>query len=388
MAQGAFPTEAVRAAMTIFVCIGLMPAAMAQPRGGRFTGNSFERLDRNGDGQITRDEFPRQIERLFDDIDADGDGAITAAEDAAFRHTGDGPRLPDSIRAELDVPYTGGDNPHQRLDLLLPRKPASDAPLPVIVFVHGGAWRGGDRREGLGMLVRVASGGRYAGAAIGYRFSGEATWPAQIHDCKAAIRWLRAHAEEYHLDPDRIGVIGPSAGGHLAAMLGVSGDVERLEGSLGEHLDVSSRVACVVDEYGPTELLAMSEFASDVEHDAPDSPESKLLGGPIQEHKDAARGASPITYVSADDPPFLLVHGTDDPLVPYDQSERFYDALEQEGVEALFITVEGGGHGGFRSAELDRRIGLFFDKYLRHVDVEVPSDPIVPGQKRADAHRR
>ncbi|HJT32837.1 MAG TPA: prolyl oligopeptidase family serine peptidase, partial [Pirellulales bacterium] len=126
-------------------------------------------------------------------------------------------------------------------------------------------------------------------------------------------------------------------------------------------------------------------FPGDVEHDEPDSPESRLIGGPIQEHQEAARGASPITYVSADDPPFLIVHGTEDPLVPYDQSERFYDALEQEGVEAIFVTVEGGGHGGFRSAELDRRIGLFFGKYLRGEESEIPIDPITPGQKRADA---
>ncbi len=366
----------------------LVSGAIAQPRGARPGPSAFERLDRNGDGRVTRDEFPRQIERLFDEIDADGNGAITAEEDAAFRHTGDGPRLPDTVRGELDVPYAGGDNPHQRLDLLMPRRPTSEGPLPVIVFIHGGAWRGGDRREGLGTLLRVVASGRYAGATIGYRLSGEAIWPAQIHDCKAAIRWLRAHAEEYQLDPDRIGVLGPSAGGHLAAMLGTTGDVERLEGKLGDHLDVSSRVACVVDEYGPAELLAMSESASDIEHDAPDSPESKLVGGPIQQRATAARSASPMTYVSADDPPFLIVHGTEDPVVPYDQSERFYDALEQEGVEARLISVEGGGHGGFRSAELDRRIGLFFDKYLRGLDVEIPSDPILPGQKRADVRRK
>ena len=373
--------------LPIAVWFALLAASSAQPRAGRPNDNSFKRLDTNGDGRITRDEFPRQIERLFDDVDADGDGAITPEEDAAFRRAGAGgaPKLPDTLRAELDVAYAGGDGPHQRLDLLTPKKPASEGPLPLIVFIHGGAWRGGDRREGLATLVRLVAGGKYAGATIDYRLSGEATWPAQIHDCKAALRWLRANAGKFNIDPERIGVIGLSAGGHLAAMLGTSGDVERLEGKLGEHHDVSSRVTCVVDEYGPTELLVMSEFPSDVEHDEPDSPESRLIGGPIQEHKDAARAASPITYVSADDPPFLIVHGTEDPLVPYDQSQRFFDALEQEGVEALLITVEGGGHGGFRSAELDRRIGLFFGKYLRGEDADISTDPIVPGQKKAEA---
>jgi acetyl esterase/lipase len=168
-------------------------------------------------------------------------------------------------------------------------------------------------------------------------------------------------------------------------MLGTSGNIDRLEGKVGDNLDESSRVSCVVDEFGPSELLAMSGFPSEVEHDSPDSPESRLIGGPLQDHKDAARSASPTTYVSADDPPFLLIHGTEDPLVPFDQSDRLLAALEEEHVDAKLIKVQGGGHGGFRSAELDRRIRLFFDKHLRHQeDVEISDEPVQPGQKRAE----
>jgi acetyl esterase/lipase len=349
----------------------------------------FKQLDKNGDGKVTRDEFPARIARIFDQIDTDGDGAISLDEDAAFRRVSapnDKPRLPPSVMGEFDIGYAGGDNAHQKLDLLLPKEPAGEAPLPVIVFIHGGAWRGGSKREGISFLVPAVASGNYAGVTIDYRLTNEAVWPAQIHDCKAAIRWVRANAKKYNLDPQRIGVIGASAGGHLAAMLGTSGNVERLEGNVGGNLGESSQVECVVDEYGPSELLAMSGFPSDIEHDSPDSPESRLVGGAIQEHKDAARSASPITYVSADDPPFLIVHGTEDPLVPYDQSERLLAAMEEEGVDAKLIKVQGGGHGGFRSAELDRRIRLFFDKHLRgQPNIELPTDAIQPGQKRGEA---
>jgi acetyl esterase/lipase len=350
--------------------------------------SNFKRLDRNGDGKITRDEFPSRVARLFDQIDADGDGAITIEEDAAFRRItapGQAPQLPASVKAEFDIAYAD-DSAHQKLDLLLPKERAGTAPLPVIVYIHGGAWRGGSKHEGIAFLTHSVATGNYAGVTVDYRLTGEATWPAQVNDCKAAIRWVRANANKYHLDPERIGVIGTSAGGHLAAMLGTSGNVVRLEGNGGKNVKESSRVACVVDLYGPTELLALSEFPSDIEHDAPDSPESRLVGGPLQQNKDAARAASPITYVSVDDPPFLLIHGTEDPLVPYDQSERFLAALEEEGVEAMLLQVKGGGHGSFRSAELDRRIRLFLDKHLQgQAEIMIPADPIQPGQKHAEA---
>ncbi|HET6882883.1 MAG TPA: alpha/beta hydrolase fold domain-containing protein [Pirellulales bacterium] len=359
--------------------------AHCQPQPSSF----FKQLDKNGDGKLTRAEFPASIVRLFDQIDTDGDGAVSIEEDASFRRVtapGDKPRLPPTVKGEFDIDYGGLGNPHQKLDLLLPKEPTAEAPLPVMVYIHGGAWRGGSKREGISFLVPAVAGGSFAGVSMDYRLTDEAIWPAQIHDCKAAIRWIRANAKKYNFDPQRIGVIGTSAGGHLAAMLGTSGNVDRLEGKVGGNLDESSRVECVVDEFGPSELLAMSGFPSDIEHDSPDSPESRLVGGAIQEHKDAARSASPITYVSPDDPPFLLVHGTEDPLVPYDQSERLLAAMTEEGVDATLIKVQGGRHGGFRSSELDRRIRLFLDKHLRgQSDIELPTDAIQPGQKRGEA---
>jgi acetyl esterase/lipase len=297
---------------------------------------------------------------------------------------------PEDVRIEKDLNYAGTSNPRQTLDLLLPKTARSDKPLPVIVNIHGGAFRAGDKSMGARELAGLVAGGDYAGATINYRLSGEATWPAQIHDCKAAIRWLRANAAKYRLDPDRIGVIGASAGGHLAAMLGLAGDVAALEGNVGPHAGTSSRVKCVVDQFGPSDLLAMGDYPSQIDHNAPDSPESRLIGGALQEHKEAARSASPISHVSRDDPPFLIFHGTEDPLVPCNQSERLAEALKAAGVPCVFVKVVDAGHGNFRTPEVGRRIHQFFDKNLRDQPVgEVSDAPILrdPGQARPKAKR-
>lgn len=295
----------------------------------------------------------------------------------AGAQSAEGPRrLPDSIRVERDVPYAATDNPRQRLEILLPTTPHDGNPLPVVVFIHGGGWKGGDRRAGIPRLVPLVTTGHYAGISVGYRLSPESTWPAQVHDCKAAIRWIRANAAKYNLDPDRIGVMGPSAGGHLVAMLGTSGDVKPLEGTLGKHPDISSRVSCVVDWFGPSDLPAINNGVPRREN--ADSAVAGLLGGKLEEKLELAREASPITYITKDDPPFLIIHGTEDRLVPVDQSRRLNVKLKEAGVETGLIEIEGGGHGNFQSAELQRRIGLFLDKHLRGQDVSVASGSIKP----------
>ena len=213
---------------------------------------------------------------------------------------GQGRHVPDAIRAELDIQYAGTDNPRQRLDLYLPKIPKTDQRLPVVAHVHGGGWAEGDKRSDFGVVRPLVESGEYAVVSVGYRLSDEAIWPAQIHDCKAAIRWIRANATKYNLDPDRIGATGESAGGHLAAMLGAAGAVAALEGDLSEHVGVSSRVSCVVDQFGPTDFL-MGSMLTDLigfsPLDSPNSPVFRLLGGPLSQNKDKARDASPITYV-------------------------------------------------------------------------------------------
>lgn len=281
------------------------------------------------------------------------------------------------VEITRDIAYADNDNPRQMLDLFLPRDRRDDKPLPVIAFIHGGAWQGGDRRGGAGQLARFVASGDYAGVSIGYRLSGEAQWPAQIHDCKAAIRWIRAHAKEHNLHPDKIGVWGTSAGGHLVACLGTMGDVKELEGDLGKHVDQSSRVACVVDFFGPSDFLTIGDQASKLDHYAANSPESRLIGAPILEHKDKAKAASPLYFVTKDDAPHLIVHSDKDETVPYQQSEVLHQALRAAEVPSILIKMKGAGHG-FGGEELSRRVSQFFGKHLRGEEAEVSGEAIGP----------
>ncbi len=346
------------------------------------TSARFRQLDRNGDGKLTKDEFSGPI---FDRLDSNQDGVVSAEEDRAFMRSLNRDRssgIPDSVTAELDIAYAGTKNPRQSLDLYRPSARHEDKPLPVVVFIHGGGWQNGDKRGGYRMIAPLVESGKYAGVSVGYRLSGEATWPAQIHDCKAAIRWLRANASDLGLDPKKIGVTGTSAGGHLVAMLGTSGEVSELEGQLGAHTSESSAVTCVVDQFGPSELLSMGGW-----HDNPDSPEAKLIGGTLQENQEAAKNASPISYVSKDDPPFLLIHGTADRVVPFDQSKRLHEALVRVGVDSVLVPVEGGGHGGFPRGPLVERMTQFFDKHLLGREGTVSSEPIQSGEPSGQGSR-
>ncbi|MBC8125892.1 MAG: alpha/beta hydrolase fold domain-containing protein [Gloeobacteraceae cyanobacterium ES-bin-144] len=327
----------------------------------------FNDRDLNKDGKLTPEELPEKIRNNFKRVDKDHDGFISREEDAAARQgmNSNPQKLPDTVKATLDIPYADTANPAQRLDLYLPVKRASDKPLPVIVFIHGGAWKAGKKADGRASLLPFLTSGEYAAASVEYRLSQEAKWPAQIEDCKAAIRWLKAHAGEHGLDAEKIAVWGTSAGGHLVAMLGVSGGVKELEGTLGKHLDQSSRVTCVADYFGPANLLTMADFPSKIAHNDADSPESLLIGGALQENKDRARSASPVTYVTSDDAPVFIAHGTADRLVPFNQSEVFAATLTAAKVPVYPQTIESGGHGGFEGPRLNARLKVFFDHYLR-----------------------
>ena len=266
--------------------------------------------------------------------------------------------LPQGIIAHYDLAYVTNGHARQKLDLYLPSVGKN---LPLIIWVHGGAFRMGSKEDELPLPYLEAG---YALASINYRLSQHALFPAQIEDCKGAVRWLRAHANAYGLDPSRFAAWGPSAGGHLAAMIGVTSHVEEYE--VGQHLDESSRVKVVVDYYGPTDFLQMDSQrpAGGMIHDTPDSPESELVGGPIQENPEKVARANPVTYVTADAPPFLIVHGNADPLVPYGQSKLLVAALQAAGVPVTFYTVEGGGHGKFTDPKVDVLTREFLAKYL------------------------
>lgn len=346
----------------------------------------FNQMDANKDGKLSKEELPERLRPNFDRVDSNRDGVISREEHQAvakrqIQERGAPPRpgtrpIPSGIEAKLDLPYAGTDNPRQRLDLYLPKLRKTEKPLPVVVFIHGGGWRNGNKSSGMNNVGRFVTSGDYAGVSVGYRLSGEAQWPAQIHDCKAAIRWIKANAKEYNLDPEKIGVWGSSAGGHLVSMLGTSADVKDLEGNLGEHLDQNSKVTCVANFYGPENFLTMIRQPSQIDRTKGDSyPEALLLGGAIPEREASAKQASPVTHVSAGDAPFFTAHGTEDPTVPFAQGQEIHAALTQAGVPSILQQMTHGGHG-FRSDVLDERLNQFFDMHLRGIESKIDSSPI------------
>jgi acetyl esterase/lipase len=271
----------------------------------------------------------------------------------AFAQQRPGGVPPQGTTVLRNLEYVKGGHERQKLDLYLPEK-LEPAPLPVIVWIHGGGWQAGSK-DRCPAIPFVAKG--YAVASINYRLSQHATFPAQIEDCKAAIRWLRANAAKYHLDADHIGAWGASAGGHLVALLGTTGNMKQWD--VGDNKDQSSRVQAVVDWFGRTDFRTVGSRA--------DSPVTKLLGGPVAENKEKATQASPVTHVTKGDPPFLIMHGDMDPLVAASQSEELTEALKKAGVEVTLKILKGAKHGGpeFSTPESRKLIADFFDKHLK-----------------------
>jgi acetyl esterase/lipase len=263
-------------------------------------------------------------------------------------------------------------SPAQKLDLYFPD---DTGPFPMVMMVHGGAFMFGDKADpistaGTDALLKHG----FAVANLNYRLSGEARAPAQIQDVKTAIRWLRAHAKEYNLDPEKFGAWGASAGANLVALLGTAIGIPALEGAELGNPEVSSRVQAVVDWFGPIDFLQMdSQFSgkpASQTHDASDSPESLLIGAPIQAHPDLVKMVNPITYISPKASPFLIQHGTEDNTVPMQQSQLLYTALLPAiGPEKVILTLlEGAGHGGgpqfWDPANVELVLG-FLDKFVK-----------------------
>lgn len=275
------------------------------------------------------------------------------------------PQAPQQIPgviAQRDIAYVSNGHERQKLDLFLPEKGEN---LPLIVWIHGGGWVGGSKENP--PALGFAKNG-YAVASINYRFSQHAIYPAQIEDCKAAIRWLRANAAKNRINPDKIGVWGASAGGHLVALLGTTGDVKDFD--KGQNLDRSSRVQAVCDVFGPTDFLEYYNYANaKLVDDAvlPDDPKSllfRLVGGKLSEKKDVVAKANPITFVTQGDAPFLIMHGDKDPLVPLHQSELLEKALKKADVPVTLYVEKGSGHG-LRSPDVGKMVAEFFKKHLK-----------------------
>lgn len=299
----------------------------------------------------------------------------TTADDVAARYR-------DRVEFLFDQSYAAGDNPRQCVDLYLPKQRTHAGPLPVVAFVHGGGWRAGDRRRYLSQAAHLVSSGDYAAVAIGYRLTDEAQWPAQIHDCKAAIRWIRGHAAQYGLNVDKIGVTGESAGGHLATLLATSGSADALAGTLGPFANLSSQVACAVNICGPTDFsIRLYRGPANLPHDV---VVDKLLGGSPQSKPEVAKEASPVTYVSRSTPPILTFHGRNDERVDFKHAELLDRAMRQAGAVSWLVPVENAGHAVPRTPELQQRTRDFWDKYLRGLDRVVSTEPIVapPAEKK------
>lgn len=261
--------------------------------------------------------------------------------------------LPEGVTAHRDLAY-GDKGERNTLDLFIPK---SDKPLPLIIWVHGGGWSAGSKANPPALFMLEKG---YAVASINYRLSQTAKFPAQIEDSKAAVRYLRANAKKFKIDPDRFGAWGGSAGGHLVAMLGTTGDVKDLEGD-GANKDVSSRVQAVCDFYGPTDMTRFKTTPYG------ESARNGLLGGNPTDKSDLAAKASPVKFATKDDAPSLLVHGDKDDLVPLEQSEFLEQALKSAQVPCEVLVIKGAGHGGpaFASQDLRKKIVDFFDKHLK-----------------------
>lgn len=323
-------------------------AVEAEPRPASRPGQRWlERLDRDGDGRVSpaeREEARRRMQGSR--------GRVAASRPAEV--------VPPDARILRDLEYARVEGKPLRLDLYLPPGADRAEPLPVLVWVHGGGWQAGSKNN---CPLAPLCGRGYAVVSVQYRLTDAATFPAQIHDCKGAVRWIRANATKYNLDPRRIGAAGGSAGGHLVALLGTSGDLRELEGDVGGNLDHSSRVQAVCDFCGPADFVGRESVLTGADGREPQAL-IRLFGGPLSENREKARLASPVVHVSADDPPFLIIHGDEDPLVPVSQSERLAAALKQAGVDATLHVVKGGGHGVIGPDTL-AMAAAFFDKHLK-----------------------
>lgn len=282
--------------------------------------------------------------------------------------------LPAGIRMIKDLAYIPEGDEAQKLDLYLPEQ-SPDKPLPLIVHIHGGGWQAGSKFP-CPFAAMVLKG--YAVASIEYRFSQKAVFPAQIQDCQAALRWLRANSDTHRLDPERVGVVGASAGGHLSALVGTAGGKNAFP-VIGGHEDQSDRVQAVCDIFGPADFTTVEQQAaadSNVKNifqfNGPGDPYSALIGARLDD-KPKAEAVSPVRYVSADNPPYLILHGTHDALVPYAQSVQLEAALREKGVPVWLQTLPGSGHGGpaFVKPAVMELVGHFFDKLLQGAEGEI-----------------
>ena len=265
------------------------------------------------------------------------------------------------VNVVRDQVYKRVDGRDLQLDIYSPK--SISHPLPVVLWIHGHRWSRGSKAQRPPVNL-MAQG--YIVVSLNYRLSGETPFPAAIEDCKAAVRWLRANAATYHIDPDHIGAWGHSAGGHLAALLGTSGGVAELEGA-GDNSIFSSRVQAVCDMSSPSDILQLYEAVSSSKDGSGRRAKSSIeqfLGGSVEQNRAKAIAASPVTYASKDDAAFLIIHGENDMSIPVSQSEAFASKLKAAGVDVTLEIAKGRGHG-VGAPNFASEIISFFDKHLK-----------------------
>jgi acetyl esterase/lipase len=262
------------------------------------------------------------------------------------------------VEVEHDVEYSNPGDAHLKLDLSRPKE--IEGLAPAVVCIHGGGWTAGNRAGWNGLCRQLAERG-YIAVTITYRFAPQHPFPAAVNDAKAAVRWLRANAERLKIDPDRIGAMGDSAGGHLSQFLAVTGDVRSFDRD-GDNLDQSSRIQCEVNYYGPNDMTRMYGMQSGV-----DKVVSQFVGGNLAQARHAHIMASPISWVTPEAAPTLIIHGTKDDVVPFDQAIWMRERLHAADVPVELLTIEGAGHGfgGNDALRANEATLAFFDKYLK-----------------------
>jgi len=266
--------------------------------------------------------------------------------------------VPEDVIFARDVEYSNPDDQHLQLNLARPKN--AGGALPAVLCIHGGGFRAGNREGYNALCIKLAQHG-FVAATVGYRLAPKYQFPAAVHDVKAAVRWLRANAAKYQIDPMRIGVTGGSAGGHLAQFLGVTAGIKEFEGA-GGNAGQSSSVACVVNEYGPSDFTKSYGKSVDAAEVLP-----LFLGGDLEHARQRHIQASPLNWVTPEAAPTLILHGTEDKYVAYEQGVWMRDRLQACGVEVELVTFEGAGHGfkGADAEKAERGLIAFFERQLK-----------------------